>query len=179
VRKENHSTLVRPFRLLILSIPHFRPADVTELVSQFNNFLFIDLQFSCWFTFKNQLVQDQCRCAGTCWQQSFDTSVIMAALWNRAGHYIFVLWFLLSSSFYLLFFLACSQPSQIGCLPYFHTGCGLSANLGCSSEICCTGLAENTGRKKSPKIRNLCTIAQACRAISLQLRHISTIVKTC
>ena len=24
----------------------------------------------------------------------------MAALWNRAGHYIFVLWFLLSSSFF-------------------------------------------------------------------------------
>jgi len=37
------------------------------------------------------------------------------------------------SSFYLLlFFLAYSQPSQIGCLPYFHTWCGLSANLGCS-----------------------------------------------
>jgi len=28
---------------------------------------------------------------------------IMAALWNRAGHYIFALWFL---SFYLSFFLA-------------------------------------------------------------------------
>jgi len=27
----------------------------------------------------------------------------MAALWNRAGHYIFMLWFL--SSIYLLFFL--------------------------------------------------------------------------
>ena len=30
---------------------------------------------------------------------------IMAALWNRAGHYIFMLWFL-SVFFYLLFFLA-------------------------------------------------------------------------
>jgi len=28
--------------------------------------------------------------------------VVMAALWNRAGHYIFMLWFL--SIFYLLFF---------------------------------------------------------------------------
>jgi len=36
------------------------------------------------------------------------------------------------------------QLSQIGCLPYFHTLCGLSANLGCRSEICCTRLAENT-----------------------------------
>jgi len=26
-------------------------------------------------------------------------SLIMAALWNRAGHYIFVLWFLLPLSF--------------------------------------------------------------------------------
>jgi len=41
----------------------------------------------------------------------------------------------------------------------------------------CTGLAENTGRKKSPKIRHLGTIAQLCRAISLQLRHVSTIGK--
>jgi len=49
----------------------------------------------------------------------------------------------------------------------FHTWCGLSANLGCKYEMCCTRLAENTGRKKSPKIRHLGTIAQICRAISL------------
>jgi len=46
---------------------------------------------------------------------NIDMGIIMAALWNRAGHYIFVLCFLLiSSSFFL--FLAYSQPSQIGCL---------------------------------------------------------------
>jgi len=28
-----------------------------------------------------------------------------------------------------ILFLAYSQPSQIGCLPYLHTWCGLSANL--------------------------------------------------
>jgi len=94
----------------------------------------------------------------------------------RAGHYIFALWFRLLSSFYL-FFLAYSQPSQIACLPYFHTWCGLTANLGCRSETCCTRLAENTGRKKSSKIRRLGTIAQLCWAISLQLRHTSTIGK--
>jgi len=33
-------------------------------------------------------------------------SVVMDALWNRAGHYIFALWFLLSSFFLLFFFLA-------------------------------------------------------------------------
>ena len=45
------------------------------------------------------------------------------------------------------------QPSsQSGCLPSLHTWCGLSANLRCRSETCCTRLAENTGRKKSPKI---------------------------
>ena len=60
----------------------------------------------------------------------------MAALWNRAGHYIFALWFLLLSSIYylVLFFLAHSQLSQIGCLPYFLKWCGLSADLGCMSE---------------------------------------------
>jgi len=47
--------------------------------------------------------------------------VIMVALWN-----IFALWFL---SFFFPFFLAWSQRPQIGCLPYFDTWCGLSANL--------------------------------------------------
>ena len=59
--------------------------------------------------------------------------IVIVALWNRADHYIFMLWFVL----------------QIGCLPYFHTWCGLSANLRCSSETCCTWLAESTARKKS------------------------------
>jgi len=67
-----------------------------------------------------------------------------------------------SSIFFLLFFLAYSQPSQMGCLPYFHTWCGLSANLGC------TRLAENTGRKKSSKIRHLRTIANF---VGLYLRN--------
>jgi len=54
--------------------------------------------------------------------------------------------------FYLIsVFLAYSQPSQIGCLPYFHTRCCLSANLGCRSETCYTRLAENTGRKNRQK----------------------------
>jgi len=45
--------------------------------------------------------------------------------------------------------------------------------------MCCTRLAGNAGPKKSPKIRNLCTIAfaQFCRAISSQLRRVSTIGK--
>ena len=58
-----------------------------------------------------------------------------------------------------------------------HTWCGVSANLGCRSETCCTWLAENTGRKKSPKIRHVGTIAQICHPVSLQLRHVSTIGK--
>jgi len=54
--------------------------------------------------------------------------------------------FFLSSSF--------SSPNlssrRLDCLPYFHTWCGLSVNLECMSEMCCTRLAENTGRKRSP-----------------------------
>jgi len=46
---------------------------------------------------------------------------------------------------------------------YLHTWCGLSANLRCRSEACCTRLAENTGRKKVAKNRQL------CRATSSQL----------
>jgi len=51
-------------------------------------------------------------------------------------------------SFFLLFFLAFSQWLEIGCLPYFYTWCGLSANL-----------------------------EQLCWAVSSQLRYISTIGK--
>ena len=62
-------------------------------------------------------------------------------------------------------------------MPYFHTWCGLSANLGCRSETCCTRLTGNAGRKKLPKSRHLCTIVQICRDMSSQLRHVSTIGK--
>jgi len=79
--------------------------------------------------------------------------------------------------FYLSFFPRLISAFTDGCLPYFHTWCGLSANLRCRSEMCCTRLAANAGRKKSSKICHLGTTAQLCRAISLQLRHISTIGK--
>ena len=43
--------------------------------------------------------------------------------------------------------------------------------------MCCMRLAANTGRKNVAKNRHPGTIAQLCRAISLQLRHIATIGK--
>jgi len=43
--------------------------------------------------------------------------------------------------------------------------------------MCCSRLAANTGRKKVAKNRHLGTVAQLCRAISSQLRHVSTIGK--
>jgi len=103
-------------------------------------------------------------------------------LWSPyvIGHtiYIFILSSVLSSSFFFL-----STPNLSGrrldvChTSKFHAWCGLSANLGCRSETCCTRLAGNAGRKKSPKSRHLRTIVRLCRAISLQLRHVSTIGK--
>ena len=104
--------------------------------------------------------------------------LVMAALLSRCGHYIFVLWLLWflvsssssSSSFFLssFFFLAYSQRSQSGCLPYFYTWCGLSANLECRSEMCSTRLAENTARKNDAKNRHLGNIAQF---VGLNLRN--------
>ena len=98
-------------------------------------------------------------------------SLFMVALCNRADHYIFALWFL--SSFF-------SSPNLSGRrLDVYHTsthGVAL-VRIECMSEICCMRLAENTGRKKVAKNRHLRTIAQICRAISSQLRHISTVGK--
>ena len=54
----------------------------------------------------------------------------------------------------------------------FHTWCGLSANLECMSETCCTGLDGNTGPKKSLQSRYLGTIEQLCRAIFATKAHI-------
>ena len=97
----------------------------------------------------------------------------MAALRNRADHYIFVMWFLLllSSMFFFtrLFSAAADWMSTI--LPHMVWP---SATLRCRSKTCCTRLAENTGRKKSTKIRHLRIIAQLCRALYSQLRHVST-----
>ena len=100
----------------------------------------------------------------------------MAALRSRCGHYIFVMWFLLLSSFFP------HLISVVAAVDVYHTSTHgvacLSANLECRSEMCCTRLAENIGRKKKiAKNRHLRTIEQLCRAISLQLRHISTIGK--
>jgi len=43
--------------------------------------------------------------------------------------------------------------------------------------MCCTWLSENTGCKNDAKNCHLGTIPQLCRAISSQLRHVSTIGK--
>ena len=61
----------------------------------------------------------------------------------------------------------------------WHTWFGLCANLRCRSETCCTWLAANTGCKVIKKLRSGHHHTTS-RAISLQLRHVSTIgKKTC
>jgi len=81
----------------------------------------------------------------------------------------------------LLFFPRLISAAAHHTLVVYHTsthGVALvCANLECRSEMCCARLAENAGPKKSPKIGHLGTIAQLCRAISSQLRHIPTIGK--
>ena len=93
----------------------------------------------------------------------------MAALCNRAGHYIFALWFL--SSIYLpSFFFPRLISAAAGWLSTIHGVA--SANLKCRSDWCCTRLAANAGpqkvAKKSPSGHH---IPQLCQAISSQLRH--------
>ena len=99
----------------------------------------------------------------------FKRSLIMAALRSRCGHYIFIL-----CVFFFPGLISAVADWMSTIIPHMVWPC---ANLGCRSETCCTRLAENTGRNKSPKIRHLATIAQLCRAISSQRRHISTIGK--
>jgi len=90
------------------------------------------------------------------------------------GHAII---FLPCGFFLSSFFL--SSPNLSGRrLDVYHTLTrGPSANLECRSEMCCTWLAESTGRKNDAINRHLNTIPQFCRTISSQLRHVSTIGK--
>jgi len=72
---------------------------------------------------------------------------------------------ILVCSFFLSFFLAYSQRSEIGCLPYFHTWCGLSANLECRSEMCCTRLTGNTGYKNDAKNDEFFPTVKTCLTV--------------
>jgi len=91
-------------------------------------------------------------------------AIFMVALWNRADHYIFCpvvslssffLTYFSSSSFFFFF----SSPNLSGRrLDVCHTSTH-SANLGCRSETCCTRLAENAGRKKSPSAHHRTTLS--------------------
>jgi len=84
----------------------------------------------------------------------------LSSLWplNRGGHYILPLWFLLFSF---------SSPVLYGHrLDVWHTG--LSADLECGSEMCCTWLAENIGCQNLPSVHHRTTLwgyifaAKAC-----------------
>jgi len=58
--------------------------------------------------------------------------------------------FLPCGFFYLSIFF--SSPNLSRCrLDVYHTWCGLSTNLRCRSETCCTRLAKSTGHKKIAK----------------------------
>jgi len=80
--------------------------------------------------------------------------------------------------FYLLLF---SSPNFSGRrLDVYHTstyGVALVRISNAGLKYAARGSLEMQDPKKSPKIRHLGTIAQLCRAISSQLRHISTIGK--
>jgi len=123
------------------------------------------------------------------------SGLFMAALWNRAGHDIFALWFRLLSIFFFF-----SSPNlngrrtQIGCLPYFYTinqniihrnnkltywltTHGVvwpSANLECRSEMCCSRLAGNAALKNRQKFAIWAPSHNYVWLLSSQLRHVST-----
>ena len=101
----------------------------------------------------------------TLWRWTEDTTYIWQG-GHHVGHW---------PTFLVLFIFFFSSPNLSGrrCLPYFYAWCGPNANLECRSEMCCEWLTGNAG----PKNRDLGTIAQLCRAISSQLRHVSTIIK--
>jgi len=89
--------------------------------------------------------------------------------------------FLLLSSYSFLFYFA--SPNLSGRrLDVCHTSTrrGLSANLECRSETCCTWLAENTGRKitqKSPSPHRRTTLSGNIFAIKVCIDNRKKLVK--
>ena len=99
---------------------------------------------------------------------SFYSVFVTAALRSRCRHYI------------LLYYQRRDAHSEVGRLPrQDETGgrtCGLSANLGCRSEMCCTRLAEKTGRKNRQKSA-IWAPSHNLLAYIFATKHVSTIRK--
>jgi len=98
----------------------------------------------------------------------------MVALWNRADHYIFIMWFLSFIS-HLSFFFSSPNLSR-GRLDVYHTSTHGVALV----RIYDAGLknaARGSLEMQDAKNHYFGTIAQFCRAISSELRHVSTIGK--
>ena len=109
---------------------------------------------------------------------------LISLLWPSCVADADILFYVCGIFFFLShFLLAYSQPLQIGCLPYFYCSTRnvafivriWNAGLKCAAR----GLLKIENGKKSSKNRSLRAIAQLCRAVSSQLRHASTIGKTC
>jgi len=104
-------------------------------------------------------------------------SIFMAVLCNRAGHYIFALWFL--SIFYLLSFFYSSPNLSGRILDVYHTSTHGVALVRIRMQVWNVLHAARCKCRTQKSRQNRClgTITQLCRAISLQLRHVSTIGK--
>jgi len=74
----------------------------------------------------------------------------MAALCNRAGHYIFAPCFLLLFSSSSSLFPRLLSGRRLDVYHTSYTWCGPSANLECRFEMYCMQLAGNAGPKKLP-----------------------------
>ena len=94
--------------------------------------------------------------------------MILAALCNSAGHYIFALWFLSSSSFFLLFY----SPNLSGrIVDVYHTcthGVALVRILDAGLKHAARGSLEIQDAKKSSKIANW---APSHNFVGLNLRN--------
>ena len=114
----------------------------------------------------------------------------MVALWNRETIYIFMLWFVmvapyvtgqtiifLPCGYYLSIYLFFSSPNLSGRrLDVYHTSTHGVA-LVRIYNACLKCAARGSLQIQDAKNRHFGTIAQLCRAVSSQLRHVSTIGK--
>ena len=89
--------------------------------------------------------------------------IVMAALHSRCGHYILQLWFLLVSFFFSFFFFS----RLVSAVSYWMQI--QNAGLKCAARGSLK-IQDATNRKKFA----ICAPSHNCRAIPLQLRHVST-----
>ena len=109
----------------------------------------------------------------------YSTELLLWSPYGIGQTIIFALWFLLLLLSFFPRLISAVADWMSAILPQSTHGVALVRISDAGLKRAARGSLEMQDPKMSPKAPSIGTIAQLCRAISSQLRHVSTIGKTC